>query len=74
MIMIPTQRPVLENLNNHCVDLSRLTEHCQGELGSSCIHLRAPRTEGVSFFDNDAILSSVFQSKHEQLEGQYALY
>jgi hypothetical protein len=74
MIMIPTQRPVLENLNSHHVDLSRLTEHCQGEFGSSCIHLRAPRTEGVIFFDNDAIPSSVFQSKHEQLEGQYALY
>jgi hypothetical protein len=72
--MIPTQRPVLENLNSHYVDLSRLTEHCRGEFGSVCIHLRAPRTEGVIFFDNDAIPSSVFQSKHEQLEGQYALY
>jgi len=74
MIMIPTQRPVLGNLNSNYVDLSRLTEHFQGEFGSSCIHLRAPRTEGVIFFDNDAILNSILQSKYEQLEGQYALY
>jgi hypothetical protein len=74
MIMIPTQRPVLENLNSHYVGLSRLTNYCQAEFGSGSIHLKAPRTEGVIFFDNDATPSSVFQSKHEQLEGQYALY
>jgi hypothetical protein len=32
--MIPTQRPVVENLNSHYVDLSRVTEHAQSELGS----------------------------------------
>jgi hypothetical protein len=74
MIMIPTQRPVVENLNSQYVDLPRLTEHCQGEFGSSCIRLRVPRTEGVIYFDNDATPSSVFESKHEQLEGQYVLY
>ena len=73
MIMIPRERPVLENLNSHYVDLSRLAEHCQGEFGSGCIHLKSPKTEGVIFFDNDAILNSVFQSKDEQLEGQTAL-
>jgi hypothetical protein len=73
MIVIPREKPVLENLNSHYVDLSRLAEHCQGEFGSGCIHLRSPKTEGIIFFDNDAILNSVFQSKDEHSEGQKAL-
>jgi hypothetical protein len=73
MIMIPRERPVLENLNSHYIDLLRLAEHCQGEFGSGCIHLKSSKTEGVIFFDNDAILNSFFQSKDEQLEGQNAL-
>ena len=73
MIMIPRERPVLENLNSHYVDLPRLAEHCQGEFGSGCIHLKSLKTEGVIFFDDDAILNSVFQSNDEQFEGQNAL-
>jgi hypothetical protein len=66
MIMIPGERPALVNLKSHYVDFSRVIEHCQGEFGSGCICLRVPSTEGVILFDNDAMLNSILQSKHEQ--------
>jgi hypothetical protein len=73
MIIIPREKPVLENLNSYYVDVPKLVEHCKGEFGSGCIHLQSPRIEGVVFFDNDELLNSIFKNKEGQIEGQAAL-
>lgn len=73
MLVLPKERPVLENLNSYYMDMPRFVEHCQGEYGSGCIHMQSPRIEGIVFFDNDELLNSIFMDKDEELEGQAAL-
>jgi hypothetical protein len=73
MILIPREKPVLENLNSHYVNIPKLVEHCQGEFGSGCVYFQSPRIEGVVFFDNDELLTSIFKNKEGQIEGQAAL-
>lgn len=73
MIVLPRERPVLENLNTYYMDMPRFVEHCQGEYGSGCIHLQSPRIEGALFFDSDELLNSVFRDKDGELAGQAAL-
>ena len=34
MVVIPKQQPVLENLNIYYLDVRKLLEHFQGEIGS----------------------------------------
>jgi len=73
MIILPREKPVLENLNSYYVDIPKLVEHCQGEFGYGCIHFQSPRIEGLVFFDNDELLNSIFKNKEGQIEGQAAL-
>ena len=53
MVVIPKQQPVLENLNIFYLDVRKLLEHFQGEIGSGGIHFKSHAAEGVIFFDQD---------------------
>ena len=63
MVILPRERPVIQGLNSYYLDVRRLFEHYQGELGSGAVHFHSPSSEGVVFFDKDELLSGIFQGK-----------
>ena len=73
MVVIPTQQPVLENLNAYYLDIRKLLEHFQGEIGSGGIHFQSRTAEGVLFFDQDHLLSGFLQEKNNHLSGNEAI-
>jgi hypothetical protein len=74
MIAIPKDDPVLKHLNSYYLDLHRLIEHCQGELGAGSIHFRSVSSEGVIFFDQDEIVNALLEEKVISLEGARAAW
>jgi hypothetical protein len=74
MIVIPNDVPVLADLNSYYLDLEKLFEHCQGEMGSGSIHLKSAAKEGIVYFDQDDILNGVFFDKpKEEVNGDLAV-
>jgi hypothetical protein len=74
MIILPKEQPVIEGLNSYYLDVIKLLEHYQGEIGSGGIHFNSPAEEGVLFFDKDAVLSGTYQGKDgEVLTGDDAI-
>jgi len=73
MVVIPRQQPVLENLNIYYLDVKKLLEHFQGEIGSGGIHFKSHAAEGVIFFDQDQLVSGFFQNKEISISGNEAV-
>lgn len=73
MVIIPKEKPVIEKLNSYYVNLKRLFEHYQGELGSGTFHFKALSSEGAVFFDKDVLLGGVYQDKEGQVTGKKAI-
>lgn len=73
MVIIPKDKPVIENLNSYYVNMERLFEHYQGELGSGGFHLKSSLAEGAIFFDKDALLDGVLRDKNGERTGKEAV-
>jgi hypothetical protein len=73
MVVIPKQQPVLENLNAYYLNVRKLLEHFQGEIGSGGIHFKSHASEGVIFFDQDQLLGGVLKDKKSILSGHEAI-
>lgn len=73
MIIIPKEKPVIENLNSYYLDIQKLFEHFQGELGSGAVHFKSPSSEGIIFFDKDDILEGIFQDRDGERGGSAAI-
>src|SRR5210317_2000553 len=73
MVVIPKQQPVLENLNIYYLDIRKLLEHFQGEIGSGGIYFKSHAAEGVIFFDQDQLVSGFFQDKDISISGNDAV-
>jgi len=73
MLIVPKEKPFIENLNSYYLDISKLLEHYQGELGSGGIHFRSSSAEGVIFFDKDEVLNGVFRGSDGEVTGREAL-
>lgn len=74
MIILPKEQPVIQGLNSYYLDVVKLLEHYQGEIGSGAIHFNSPAAEGVFFFDKDEVLSGVYEDKgDEPLRGDDAI-
>ncbi len=73
MIVIPRQQPVLENLNAYYLDVRKLLEHFQGDIGSGGIYFKSHAAEGVIFFDQDQALSGFLQDKNSAISGPEAI-
>ena len=54
MVIIPKEKPIIENLNIYYLDVRKLLEHYQGEVGSGGIYFEGHTAEGVIFFDKDS--------------------
>jgi hypothetical protein len=73
MIIIPEKEPVVQNLNSYYLDIKRLIEHYQGELGSGGIYFKSSFAEGAIFFDEDTVLKGTFRNKEGVVAGDEAI-
>jgi hypothetical protein len=73
MVIIPRDRPVLENLNTYYLNVKKLLEHYQGEIGTGGVYFKSHAAEGAIFFDKDDLLSGHFKDKHEDISGTDAI-
>jgi len=73
MVIIPREKPVIENLNVYYLDIKKLLEHYQGEIGSGGVHFKSHAAEGVIFFDKDDLLNAFYEEKELDLTGAEAI-
>jgi len=73
MVIVPRGNPVFENLNSYYLDLRRLLEHYQGEMGSGAIYLKSPTAEGAIFFEAHELLGGSYENRGEKLAGKAAI-
>ncbi|OQY14201.1 MAG: hypothetical protein B6I30_01225 [Desulfobacteraceae bacterium 4572_187] len=73
MVIIPREKPVIENLNVYYLDIRKLFEHFQGEIGSGGVFFKSHSAEGAIFFDEDELLNGYFQEKDIMLTGNAAI-
>ena len=73
MLIIPQANHVLKPLNSYYVDIKKLIEHYQGDIGSGVVHLKSFAMEGCLFFDKDEILNGVFKDKSGEVTGGKAI-
>jgi hypothetical protein len=73
MVIVPRGNPVFENLNSYYLDLRRLLEHYQGEMGSGAIHLKSLSAEGAVFFEAHEVLGGTYENRGEKLAGKAAV-
>ena len=73
MIIIPKEKPVIENMNSYYLNMGRLFEHYQGELGSGVIYFKSVSAEGTIFFDKDELLNGIFRDYNGEIIGKAAI-
>ena len=73
MIVLPKENPIIANLNSYYVQVDRLIEHFQGEVGCGCVHFYSLSSEGILFFDKDEILNGLFLQKNGEITGKAAV-
>lgn len=73
MVIIPREKPVIENLNIYYLDVKKLLEHYQGEIGSGGVYFKCHAAEGVIFFDKDDLLNAFYKEKDLELFGADAV-
>ena len=73
MVIIPKESPVIENLNTYYLDVTKLIEHYQGEIGAGGIYFKSATAQGVIYFDPDDILNGYYGDKDGELFGDDAV-
>lgn len=73
MVIIPREKPVIQNLNSYYLHVGRLFEHYQGELGTGGVHFKSNLAEGMVFFDENNLLSGIFQDDTDEITGMEAI-
>ncbi len=69
MIILPKDKPVVRHLNSYYLNVARLIEHYQGELGTGVIHFKSAAAEGAVFFDEENIINVTFQDSSSPVDG-----
>jgi hypothetical protein len=70
MLVIPRENPTLGSMNSYYVQIPRLIEHFQGEVGCGALHFKSSSSEGILFFDKDDILNGFFTDRHGESNGR----
>ncbi len=73
MVVIPKDKPVIENLNSYYVNMKRLLEHYQDELGAGGLYLKSASSEGAIFFEKDAVLGGILKDREGETSGKTAV-
>ena len=73
MIIIPREKPAVQDLNSYYLKIDKLIEHFQGDLGTGGVYFKSPISEGVIFFDEDNLLNGYYKDKKVEFKGGAAL-
>jgi len=73
MVIIPREKPVIENLHIFYLDIEKLLEHYQGEIGCGGVYFKSRTAQGVIFFDKDDLLNGFYEEKGRDLTGDRAI-
>ena len=73
MIVIPKEQPIIENINSYYIDIGKLFEHYQGEIGSGVIHFTSAVAEAAIFFDKDELINGIIKDKTIEVKGPEAI-
>ncbi|MBS3809599.1 MAG: hypothetical protein KGY38_05555 [Desulfobacterales bacterium] len=73
MIIIPREKPVVQDLNSYYLDIQKLIEHYQGELGAGAVYFKSPVSEAVVFFDEQNLVNGYFEDRNQSLQGRDAI-
>jgi hypothetical protein len=73
MVIIPRDRPVLENLDIYYLNVKNLLEHYQGEIGTGIVYFNSHAAEGAIFFDKDNLLNGQYRDKQIDVSGSDAI-
>ena len=73
MVIIPRDKPVLEYLNTYYLNVKRLLEHYQGEIGTGGVYFKSHAAEGAIFFDKDDLLNGHYKDKQNEVSGMDAI-
>ncbi len=73
MIVIPKENPIIGNMNSYYVQIERLIEHYQGEVGCGGLYFKSMSSEGIIFFDKDEVLNGLFLKKEDRTKGKDAV-
>lgn len=73
MFVTPKENPILASLNSYYVNIERLIEHFQGEVGCGALSFKSSSSEGILFFDKDEILNGIHFQKNNELTGSEAV-
>ena len=74
MVIIPKEKPSIENLNSYYLNVPRLLEHYQGELAAGGLYFKSISSEGAVFFDNNTILGTIYDDGESFFEGDAAFH
>lgn len=67
-MLLPKEKPFLEGLNSYYLNLEKLAEHLQGEIGSGCIHGKAVSREILIYFDENEIIRCLLQENKNKAQ------
>ncbi len=67
MVVIPKKNAIFQNLNSYYINIPKLIEHFQGELGAGSLHFKSTIYEGVIFFDAENILNGFYLGQNGQM-------
>ncbi len=73
MIIIPKEKPAIRNLNSYYLNINKLIEHYQGELGSGVVHFESPTMQCALFFDEYQVINGCFEDKKGVVGGGAAI-
>lgn len=73
MVIIPREKPIIENLNSYYLDVKKLLEHYQGEIGCGGIYFKGHAAEGIIYFDKDDVLSAIYRERDFEFLGAEAM-
>ena len=73
MIIIPREKPVVQDLNSYYLDIDKLLEHYQGELGAGVVYFKSPVAEAVVFFDEQNMVNGYYEDRKHRLSGREAI-
>ena len=73
MIIIPKEKPAIRNLNSYYLNIKKLIEHYQGELGSGVVHFESPSMQCALFFDEYQVVNGCCEDKKGVTGGSAAI-
>lgn len=73
MIIIPREKPIVQELNSYYLNIDKFIEHYQGELGAGAVYFHSPAAEAVLFFDEQSLIGGHLQDSRQRLHGKEAV-